>query len=149
MLELYYKYPRVLRRLRSGGLGGEMDRIAAYLFEHGYKRGSAKVYLHRLGRFTDHVSCATSATLIDQVVIDRFVAEYPTEAPRISARTAIELARRVAPERFVRVDVVAGHPQPELAAPITPLTSPTAELDGQIEIVLSSGAKVRVDAQVN
>ena len=49
MLELYYKYPRVLRRLRSGGLSGEMDRIAAYLFEHGYKRGSAKVYLSRLG----------------------------------------------------------------------------------------------------
>ena len=48
MLELYYKYPRVLRRLRSGGLGGEMDRIAAYLFKHGYKRGSAKVYLRRL-----------------------------------------------------------------------------------------------------
>ena len=51
--------------------------------------------------------------------------------------------------RFVRVDVVAGHPQPEVTAPITPLMSPTAELDGQIEIVLSSGAKVRVDAQVN
>jgi integrase/recombinase XerD len=29
MLELYYKYPQVLRRLRSGGLGDEMDRIAA------------------------------------------------------------------------------------------------------------------------
>jgi integrase/recombinase XerD len=51
MLELYY-YPRVLRRLRSGGLGGEMDRIATYLFKHGYKRGSAKVYLRRLGRFS-------------------------------------------------------------------------------------------------
>ena len=33
MLELYYKYPGVLRRLRDGGLGGEMDRIAAYLWE--------------------------------------------------------------------------------------------------------------------
>jgi site-specific recombinase XerD len=97
MLELYYKYPRVLRRLRDGGLGEEMDRIAAYLFEHGYKRGSAKVYLSRLGRFSGHV---TRVALIDAVVIDRFVNEYPTETPRISARTAIELARRVAPERF-------------------------------------------------
>jgi integrase/recombinase XerD len=97
MLELYYKYPRVLRRLRDGGLGEEMDRIAAYLFEHGYKRGSAKVYLSRLGRFSRHVSRATS---IDAVVIDQFVNEYPTETPRISARTAIELARRVAHERF-------------------------------------------------
>jgi transposase-like protein len=51
--------------------------------------------------------------------------------------------------RFVRVDVVAGHSRPEVATAITPLTSPTVELDGRIEIVLSSGAKVRVDAQVN
>jgi len=29
MLELYFRYPRVLRRLRGGGLGDEMDRIAA------------------------------------------------------------------------------------------------------------------------
>jgi integrase/recombinase XerD len=51
MLELYFKYPRVLRRLRDGGLGDEMDRIAAYLAEFGYKRALAKVYLSRLGRF--------------------------------------------------------------------------------------------------
>jgi integrase/recombinase XerD len=100
MLELYYKYPRVLRRLRGGGLGVEMDRIAAYLFEHGYKRGSAKVYLSRLGRFSNHMSRAARAAPIEQAVIDGFVNEYPTETPRISARTAIELARRVAPERF-------------------------------------------------
>jgi transposase len=59
--------------------------------------------------------------------------------------------------RFVRVDVVAGPSQlepttpadPEWAPPATPLASPTAELDGGIEIMLSGGAKVRVDAQVN
>jgi transposase-like protein len=59
--------------------------------------------------------------------------------------------------RFVRVDVVAGPPQleatmpaaPELAALATPLASPSAEPDGRIEIMLSGGAKVRVDAQVN
>jgi integrase/recombinase XerD len=109
MLERYYKYPRVLRRLRSGRLGGELDRIAAYLFEHGYRRGSAKVYLSRLGKFSGHVSRTTPATLIDQAVIDGFVAEYPTETPRISARTAIELARRVAPERF---SMPSGEPDP-------------------------------------
>jgi integrase/recombinase XerD len=100
MLELYYKYPRVLRRLRSGGLGDEMDRIAAYLFEHGYKRGSAKIYLSRLGRFSNHMPRGARSTPIEQVVIDGFVDDYSTETPRISARTAIELARRVAPERF-------------------------------------------------
>jgi len=59
--------------------------------------------------------------------------------------------------RFVRVDVVAGLPQLEaatpaaleLASPATPLASPIAEPDGWIEIVLSGGAKVRVDARVN
>jgi len=101
MLELYYKHPRVIRRLRSGRLGDEMDRIAAYLFEHGYKRGSAKVYLSRLGRFSSHLPGPARATQIEQVVIDRFVGEYSTETPRISARTAIELARKVAPERFL------------------------------------------------
>ena len=40
MLELYFKYPGVLRRLRSGVLGGEMDRIAAHFAEIGYKRAS-------------------------------------------------------------------------------------------------------------
>jgi transposase len=51
--------------------------------------------------------------------------------------------------RFVRVDVVAGHPHAEVAALLTPLTSPSAEPDGRIEIMLSDGAMVRVDAQVN
>ncbi|MGH6678903.1 MAG: IS66-like element accessory protein TnpA [Bradyrhizobium sp.] len=48
--------------------------------------------------------------------------------------------------RFVRVDVVAGSAQPDVAIPLTPSG---AELDGRIEIVLSGGATVRVDAQVN
>jgi transposase len=59
--------------------------------------------------------------------------------------------------RFVRVDVVAGLPHLEattpealeLAPPATPSVSPTAEPDGRIEIMLSGGATVRVDAHVN
>jgi transposase len=55
--------------------------------------------------------------------------------------------------RFVRVDVVAGAPQLEGATPtaleLARSATPTAEPDGWIEIMLSSGAKVRVDAQVN
>jgi site-specific recombinase XerD len=106
MLELFFKYPRVLRRLRSGGLGDEMDRIAAYLAEFGYKRTSAKVYLGRLGRFSGFLSSAARTMLIDQAIINRFADDYPTDASRISARTAIELARRVAPERFSAPPVV-------------------------------------------
>jgi transposase len=59
--------------------------------------------------------------------------------------------------RFVRVDVLAGLPHLEattpealeLAPPSTPSASSTAEPDGRIEIMLSGGAKVRVDARVN
>jgi integrase/recombinase XerD len=100
MLEFYFKYPRVLRRLRNGGLGDEMDRIAADLWEKGYKRGSAKIYLSRLGRFSEHLSHAARHTPIRQAVIDAFLDAYSTKAPRINTHVAIELARRVVPERF-------------------------------------------------
>ena len=116
MLELYFKYPRVLRRLRDGGLGGEMDRIASYLWEKGYKRYSAKIYLSRLGRFSDHLSHAARNTPISQAVIDAFLDTYPTKAPRQAARTAIELARRVVPERFVIPCVELDPHQPFLDA---------------------------------
>jgi transposase len=59
--------------------------------------------------------------------------------------------------RFVRVDVVAEPSELAATAPAvldlaalgTPVASPSAEPDGWIEIMLSSGAEVRVDAQVN
>ena len=35
MLDFYFTYPKVLRRLRDGVLGNEMDRIAAHFFEIG------------------------------------------------------------------------------------------------------------------
>jgi site-specific recombinase XerD len=101
MLEFYFKYPQVLHRLRDGGLGGEMDRIANYLWEKGYKRSSAKIYLSRLGRFSDHLSHAARNTPISQTVIEAFLDTYPTKAPRASTHVAMELARRVVPERFV------------------------------------------------
>jgi len=45
MLEFYFSYRGVLKRLRSGALGAEMDRIASYFSSLGYKRASAKIYL--------------------------------------------------------------------------------------------------------
>lgn len=100
MLEHYFKYPRVLRRLRSGGLGDELDRVAAYLFESGYRSASAKIYLGRLGRFSGFVSQAARGKPITQAAIDNFVGQRRTEAARITARSAVSLARRVVPERF-------------------------------------------------
>ncbi|MPR13422.1 hypothetical protein FS320_42120, partial [Microvirga tunisiensis] len=97
MLERYFKYPRVLHRLRGGGLGDELDCIATYLFENGYRHASAKIYLGRLGRFGGVVSRAKPIT---QVLIDGFVAGCPTKTSRVAARTAIALARRIVPHRF-------------------------------------------------
>lgn len=100
MLDIYFKYPGVLRRLRSGALGGEMDRIAAHLSAIGYKGASAKIYISRISRFSDFVARNAPTTTIDQTVIDQFVSSLPTTSSRIAAGTAIEHARRVVPERF-------------------------------------------------
>ena len=51
MLEFYFSYRGVLKRLCSGALGAEMDRIASYFSSLGYKRASAKIYLSRIARF--------------------------------------------------------------------------------------------------
>jgi site-specific recombinase XerD len=100
MLDFYFKYSGVLRRLRAGTLGKEMDRIAAHFFNNGYKPTSAKIYISRLGRFSEFV-CRNGITgTIDEAIIDRFMLSLQTESPRIAARTAIEHACRVAPERF-------------------------------------------------
>ena len=101
MLDLYYQYPRVLRRLRSGTLGDEMDRIAARLSEVGYKPASAKIYLERIARFSrfaTRVGYGRAAT-IEANIIDRFLRKE-TASARISARTAIGHARQLLPERF-------------------------------------------------
>jgi integrase/recombinase XerD len=100
VLEHYFKYPRVLRRLRGGGFGEELDRIAAYLFENGYQRASAKIYLAQLGRFSGFLSGKGRSRLVPQGEVDIFVDEHETDSSRTAARVAIALARRVVPERF-------------------------------------------------
>ena len=100
MLDFYFKYSEVLRRLRDGALGKEMHRIAAHFFDIGYKPASAKIYISRLGRFSEFACRYAGTAAIDQDVIDRFILSLQTVSPRVAARTAIEHARRVAPERF-------------------------------------------------
>jgi len=100
VLDRYFKYPGVLRRLRSGALGKEMDRIAAHFFDIGYKPASAKIYISRLGRFSGFVNGDAGTVTIGQDTIDRFVLSLQTASPRIAIRTAIAHARNVAPERF-------------------------------------------------
>jgi integrase/recombinase XerD len=100
MLDFYFTYRGVLRRLRSGALGHEMDRIAAHFFQLGYKRASAKIYISRLARFSEFAGGVIATGPITQEVVDRFLQGFLTASPRIAAATAIEHARRLAPERF-------------------------------------------------
>jgi integrase/recombinase XerD len=101
MLETYFSYRGVLRRLRGGALGGEMDRIAAHFTELGYKRTSIRLYLSRIARFSHFAAKFCGSTPIGQKVIDRYLRHFPTDSPRIAAVSALAHARRVAPERFI------------------------------------------------
>jgi hypothetical protein len=56
MLELYFKYRRVIARFRRGALGNEIDQIAATLSKEGYKNDSAKLYLARIARFSAYAT---------------------------------------------------------------------------------------------
>ena len=100
MLDFYFTYPKVLRRLRDGALGNEMDRIAAHFSDLGYNRASARIYIGRLAKFSAVAARDAGTARIDQVVVDRFLLSFRAESSRISAGTAIGHARKVAPERF-------------------------------------------------
>lgn len=102
MLELYFKYRRVIARFRRGALGNEIDHIAADLSRAGYKRDSIKLYLARIARFSAYAagcSCSRSRP-IPRKIVDRYLRARPTTAARWAAQTAIGHAARCCPERF-------------------------------------------------
>lgn len=101
MLEFYFSYRAVLRRLRSGALGSEMDRIAAHFSEQGYKQASAKIYLSGIARFSQFAAKCCGFAPIAQEVVDHYLRTFPTESPRIAAASALAQARRITPERFI------------------------------------------------
>ncbi len=101
MLEFYFSYRGVLRRLRGGALGGEMDRIAAHFSVLGYKRASAKLYLTRIARFSHFVVKNCGSAPICQEIVDQYLLGFPTRSPRSAAISALAHARRVAPEQFI------------------------------------------------
>jgi integrase/recombinase XerD len=116
MLELYYRYQRVLERLRRGALGAEMDRIAAHLSEVGYRPDSARIYLARIARFSRFAADlgCPDATAIDQDTIDRFLLARATPSARIGARTAIRHALRLVQDRWSTASQAAPDPHGEL-----------------------------------
>jgi integrase/recombinase XerD len=100
MLELYFKYDGVITRFRSGALGNEIDRIAAGLFNAGYKRDSAKLYLARIARFSAYATecgCSKSTPITPQIVT-RYLQARPTTGARWSAHAALCFASRCFPE---------------------------------------------------
>ena len=101
MLEFYFSYRGVLKRLRSGALGAEMDRIAGELHSQGYKPASAKLYLSRLARFSHFAGKRCGSKPISATIVDRYLRTLGAGSARIAAVTALQHARRVAPDRFV------------------------------------------------
>ena len=102
MLELYFKYHRVIARCRSCALGNEIDRIAADLSKAGCRPGSAKLYLAHIARSSAYATergCSRSIPLPPQIV-DRYLQARPTRATRWAAQGAICFAARCCPERF-------------------------------------------------
>ena len=102
MLELFFKYSRVIARFRRDALGNEIDHIAASLSHVGYKRLSAKLYLARIAHFSAYATgrgCSKSVAISSQIV-DRYLKTRPSVAARWAAQSAISHAARCFPERF-------------------------------------------------
>lgn len=118
MLELYFKYHRVIARFRSGALGNEIDRIAADLSKAGYKPDSAKLYLARIARFSAYLTeCGCSkSTPIPPQIVDRYLQARPTTAARWAAQGAICFSARCFPERFAVEPTQDDPDRPLLAA---------------------------------
>lgn len=102
MLDLYFKYRRVIARFRRSALGNEIDHIATDLSSAGYKRDSVKLYLARIARFSAYASgCGYGKSRpIPREIVDRYLRARPTIAARWAAQVAIGHAARCCPERF-------------------------------------------------
>lgn len=100
MLELYFKYHRVIARFRSGALGNKIACMAADLSKAGYKTDSAKLYLARIARFSAYATeCGCSrSTPVPLQIVDRYLQARPTTAARWAAHGAICFAARCSPE---------------------------------------------------
>lgn len=92
MLQRFFKYPGVLRRMRQGPLATEIDVIADTLDRAGYARLSARRYLSLIGSFSRYAMRAGyhRVQAIDGPVIDRFVRQRSfSTGTRSVARTAL------------------------------------------------------------
>lgn len=75
MLEAFFKYPKVLARMRSGPLAEEIDEIAGQLARDGYSLKTTIRYLSLVGSFSRYAERmgATKTESIDASIGERFV----------------------------------------------------------------------------
>lgn len=97
MLESYFKYPGVLRRMRLGPLAHDIDDIADHLKRVGYVRLTAIRYLSLVASFSRFASRAhcSKPDALDRALGERFVKSISTSpSTRSLARTAVLLVIR-------------------------------------------------------
>jgi integrase len=97
MLESYFKYPGVLRRMRRGPLAGDIDGLAEELTRKGYTRATARRYLSLVATFSRYAERAghRRPETLDETVVERFLARLWQSIPtRSLARSALRHAVR-------------------------------------------------------
>lgn len=105
MLNSYFKYPGVLRRMRRGPLAGEIDKIAGDLESTGYAWEAAKRYLSLTATFSRYASQTgcVRARMIDRALVERFLDQLPLSASTASvARSALGHVLRYLAKRYPR-----------------------------------------------
>lgn len=97
MLDSYFKYPGVLRRMRRGPLAGDMDRFADELALLGYTPATVRRYLSLIATFSRYAETVGRARpkTVDAALASRFLAKMRMSAgTRSVARSALGHAVR-------------------------------------------------------
>lgn len=116
MLETYFKYPGVLRRMRQGPLAGLIDQIASDLERAGYSPGSAKRYLSLVGTFSRYAAEAgcVRPQRIERRLVEGFLDHLPRSDCTISvARSAMGHVLRHLGTRYPHPDTRSSREGPD------------------------------------
>lgn len=103
MLESFFKYRGVLKRMRRGPLAEELDALADYLARTGYARATSRRYLSLVASFSRYAArrgCRHPES-IDGALQERFLAGLSASVSvRTLARTALRHVLRLLARRF-------------------------------------------------
>ncbi|VIO69866.1 Tyrosine recombinase XerC [Bradyrhizobium ivorense] len=97
MLEFYFSYRGMLKRLRDG-----LRWIASRgTFSHSVTSKHPPSFICRIARFGRFAAAHCGSRPIGEAIVDNYLCTFTTDSPRIAAVSALQHARRVAPERFI------------------------------------------------